>query len=94
MTHKQFKQANSIILSILTAMLLIMLLFMVVGCTTQGEVVYKRISFSDTNGVPTIYYPLSMKKDLRNPHDNERWKYVAAKDASDDGKAKRMIVKP
>ena len=75
-------------------MLLIMLLFMAVGCTTQKEVVYKRILFSDTNGVTTIYYPLSMEKDLRNPHDNERWKYVVAKDASDDGKAKKMLVKP
>ena len=64
------------------------------GCSTQREVVYKRISFADTNGVTTIYYPLSMEKDMVHPHEDARWKYVASKDASDDGKAKRMIVKP
>jgi len=65
------------------------------GCVTEKEVVYKRISFSDTNGVhTTIYYPKKMEQDLRTPHDDERWKYVAAKDASDDGKAKPMTVKP
>ena len=94
MTHKQFKQANSIILSIFTAMLLIILLFMAVGCTTQRQVVYKTISFSDTNGVTTIYYPLSMEKDMVHPHEDVRWKYVASKNASDDGKAKVMTVKP
>ena len=94
MTHKQFKQANSIILSILTAMLLIMLLLMVVGCSTQREVVYKTISFSDTNGVTTIYYPLSMEKDMIHPHQDDRWKYIVSEDARDDGKAKLMVAKP
>ena len=65
------------------------------GCVTEREVVYKTIYFADTNGVHTTnYYPKKMEQDLRTPHDDERWKYVAAKDASDDGKAKRMIVKP
>ena len=65
------------------------------GCVTEREVVYKTIYFADTNGVnTTIYYPKKMEQDLRTPHDDERWKYVAAKDASDDGKAKRMTVKP
>tara|TARA_Y100000401_G_C8232953_1_gene179033 strand:+ start:438 stop:680 length:243 start_codon:yes stop_codon:yes gene_type:complete len=64
------------------------------GCSTQREVVYKRISFADTNGVTTIYYPLSMEEDMIHPHDDERWKYVASKNANDDGKAKLMIVKP
>ena len=94
MTHKQFKQANSIILSILTAMLLIMLLFIAVGCSTQREVVYKRISFADTNGVKTIYYPLHMEKDMIHPHKSERGMYIVSEDASDDGKAKLMVAKP
>ena len=94
MTHKQFKQANSIILSVLTAMVLLMLLLMAVGCSTQREVVYKRISFGDTNGVTTIYYPLRMEKDMIHPHKSERWKYIVSEDASDDGKAKLMVAKP
>jgi hypothetical protein len=59
-------------------MLFLLLLLMVVGCVTTKEVVYKRVYFADTNGVTTIYYPDSMEKDLKTPHDDERWKYVAA----------------
>ena len=65
-----------------------------VGCVSQKELQYKTISFSDTNGVTTIYYPLSMEKDMAHPHKDVRWKYVASKNASDDGKAKVMTVKP
>ena len=95
MTHNQFKKANSLILTVLTTILLLSLLLLAVGCVSEKQVVYRSIYFADTNGVNTIiYYPKSMEKDLNTPHDEERWKYVAAKDASDDGKAKRMIVKP
>ena len=91
MTHKQFKKANSLILSVLATMLLLMLLLMAVGCVSERQVVYRSIYFADTNGVNTvIYYPQSMEKDLRTPHDDERWKYVAAKDAPDNGVAKLM----
>ena len=49
-----------------------------VGCVSQKELQYKTISFSDTNGVTTIYYPSSMEQ------------YIIA----DDGKAKLMLIKP
>jgi len=62
------------------------------GCVTEREVVYKTIYFADTNGVTTVYYPLSMEKDLITPHDDERWKYVASKDAPDKGIAKEMVI--
>ena len=72
-------------------MLLLMLLLMAVGCVSERQVVYRSIYFADTNGVNTvIYYPQSMEKDLKTPHDDERWKYVAAKDAPDNGVAKVM----
>jgi len=90
MTHKQFKKANSLILSVLATMLFLMLLLMAVGCVSEREVVYKKIYFADTNGVTTIYYPQSMERDLKTPHDDKRWKYVAAKDAPDNGVAKVM----
>ena len=91
MTHKQFKKANSLILSVLATMLLLMLLLMAVGCVSERQVVYRSIYFADTNGVNTvIYYPQSMEKDLRTPHDDKRWKYVAARDAPDNGVAKVM----
>ena len=91
MTHKQFKKANSLILSVLATMLLLMLLLMAVGCVSERQVVYRSIYFADTNGVNTvIYYPQSIEKDLKTPHDDERWKYVAAKDAPDNGVAKVM----
>ena len=56
MTYRQFKKANSLILSALTAILLLMLLLMSVGCVSKKEVIYKNIRFADTNGVTTIYY--------------------------------------
>lgn len=91
MTYKQFKKANSLILSVLTAILFIVLLLTTVGCVSKREVVYRSIYFADTNGVSTvIYYPESMEKDLRNPHDNDRWKHIAAKNAPDNGVAKLM----
>ena len=94
MTHKQFKKANSLILSTLTAMLLLLFLLLVAGCVSKREVTHKKIYFADTNGVTTIYYPQSMEKDLRTPHDEERWKYIASKVAPDDGVAKEMKLLP
>ena len=91
MTHKQFKKANSLILSALATILFLMLLLMVVGCVSKKEIVYRSVYFADTNGVNTvIYYPQSMEKDLKTPHDDERWKYIAEKDAPDNGVAKVM----
>ena len=90
MTHKQFKKANSLILSALTTMLFLMLLLLAVGCVSEKEVIYKRIYFADTNGVTTIYYPQIMEKDLKTPHDDERWRHIAAKNVPDDGVAKEM----
>tara|TARA_B100000945_G_C20264124_1_gene540722 strand:+ start:440 stop:592 length:153 start_codon:yes stop_codon:yes gene_type:complete len=49
------------------------------GCSSTKEVEYKTISFSDTNGVTTVYYPITMEKDMTVP---------------DDGKAKLMLIKP
>ena len=60
------------LVSILAALLLLS------GCKSTKEVVYKTISFSDTNGVTTVYYPITMEK------------YIVP----DDGKAKLMLVKP
>ena len=94
MTHKQFKKANSLILSVLATMLFLMLLLMAVGCVSEREVVYKKIYFADTNGVTTIYYPQSMEKDLNTPHDDERWRVVAAKSVPDNGVAKEMKLLP
>jgi len=90
MTHKQFRKANSLTLSVLTTILFLTLLLLAVGCVSEREVAYKRIYFSDTNGVTTIYYPKSFEKDLRTPHDDERWKYIASKVAPDNGVAKEM----
>ena len=87
MTHKQFKKANSLILSALTTMLFLMLLLLLLaGCVSQKEVIYKKIYFADTNGVTTIYYQI--------PNDDARWMYVASKDAPDDGVAKEMKLLP
>jgi hypothetical protein len=95
MTHRQFKQTNRLILSILATMVLLLVLSLfLVGCVSKEELVYRRIYFADTNGVTTVYYPRSMEKDLRTPHNDQRWKYIASKDESDDGKAKKMLVKP
>jgi hypothetical protein len=91
MTHKQFKKANSLILSALATMLFLMLLLMAVGCVSEKQIVYRSIYFADTNGVSTvIYYPQSMEKDLKTPHNDERWKYTATKNAPDNGVAKLM----
>ena len=94
MTHKQFRKANSLILSVLTTMLFLMLLLLMVGCVSEREVVYRSVYFADTNGVTTVYYPQSMEKDLKTPHDDERWKYIASKVAPDDGVAKEMKLLP
>lgn len=86
MTHKQFRKANSLILSVLTTMLFLMLLLLMVGCVSEREVVYRSVYFADTNVVTTIYY--------RTPHNDKRWKYVAAKIVPDDGVAKEMKLLP
>ena len=98
MTHNQFKKADRLISSIMAGILFLLLFSLLVGCehtfVTEKEVIYKKVYFADTNGVTTtIYYPKSMEKDLRTPHDNERWKYVTAKNAPDDGKPKQMVVR-
>ena len=76
------------------ASILSMLVIFASGCSSTQEVVYKTISFSDTNGVTTVYYPITMEKDMIHAHQDERWKYTVSKNASDDGKAKPMLVKP
>ena len=68
--------------------------FLFSGCVTEKELVYKTIYFADTNGVSTIHYPLSMEKDLKTPHDEERWRHIAAKNVPDDGVAKKMKLLP
>ena len=91
MTHKQFKKANSLILSALATMLFLMLLLMAVGCVSEKQIVYRSIYFADTNGVSTvIYYPQSMEKDWETPHNDRRWKHIAAENAPDNGVAKLM----
>ena len=52
---------------------------MLVGCKSDEAIQYKTISFADTNGVTTVYYPVTMEKDMVVP---------------DDGKAKLMLIKP
>ena len=52
---------------------------LLLGCESKKAVQYKTISFADTNGVTTVYYPVTMEKDIVVP---------------DDGKAKLMLVKP
>ena len=52
---------------------------MLVGCKSDKAIQYKTISFADTNGVTTVYYPITMEKDIVVP---------------DDGKAKLMLIKP
>jgi uncharacterized protein YcfL len=51
---------------------------LLVGCKSDKAIQYKTISFSDTNGVTTVYYPITMEKDI----------------VPDDGRAKLMLVKP
>jgi hypothetical protein len=96
MKHKQFKKANSLILSVLTTMLFLMLLLLMAGCVTEKEVIYKKIRFANTNGVTTtIYFPNSFEKHMRIKFvDVDRWKYAASKVAPDDGVAKKMKLLP
>ena len=60
------------LVSVLTALLFLS------GCKNREVVQYKKISFADTNGLTTVYYPITMEKDI----------------IPDDGKAKLMLVKP
>ena len=71
-----------------------MLLALAVGCVSEREVVYRTVYFAETNGVTTIYYPQSMEKDLKTPHDDKRWRHIAAKNVPDDGVAKKMKLLP
>jgi|14_taG_2_1085336.scaffolds.fasta_scaffold142012_2 ABC-type Zn uptake system ZnuABC Zn-binding protein ZnuA len=66
---------SRLVFSLLVA---ILILLVAVGCVSSKEVVYKRISFADTNGVTTIYYPESFEKHI----------------VVDNGIAKPMLVKP
>tara|TARA_R100001510_G_C7483118_1_gene94237 strand:- start:289 stop:501 length:213 start_codon:yes stop_codon:yes gene_type:complete len=69
---KVTKLTFGFLISLLAALLLLS------ACQSTQEVQYKTISFSDTNGVTTVYYPVTMEQ------------YIIA----DDGKAKPMLVKP
>jgi len=69
---KATKLTFGFLVSLLAALLLLS------ACKTTEEVMYKKISFADTNGVTTIYYPDTMEQ------------YIIA----DDGKAKPMLIKP
>ena len=69
---KATKVTFGFLVSVLTVLLFLS------GCKSTQEVQYKTISFSDTNGVTTVYYPITMEK------------YIVP----DDGKAKLMLVKP
>ena len=60
------------LVSVLTALLFLS------GCKNKKVVQYKKISFADTNGVTTVYYPITMEKDI----------------IPDDGEAKLMLIKP
>ena len=66
---------SRLVFSLLVA---ILILLVTVGCVSSKEIVYKRISFADTNGVTTVYYPKSFEKHI----------------VVDNGIAKPMIVKP
>ena len=35
-----------------------------------------------------------MEKDLKTPHDDKRWRHIAAKNVPDDGVAKEMKLLP
>ena len=80
--------------TVFSLLVAILILLVTMGCSSTKEVVYKTISFSDTNGVTTIYYPLNMENDMIHPHQDDRWKYIVSEDASDDGKPKLMVTKP
>ena len=70
---KATKLTFGFLVSLLAALLLLS------ACQSTQEVQYKTISFADTNGVTTVYYPITMDKDILVP---------------DDGKAKLMLIKP
>jgi len=70
---KATKVTFGFLVSVLTALLFLS------GCKSREVVQYKRISFADTNGLTTVYYPITMEKDVAVP---------------DDGKAKLMLIKP
>ena len=70
---KVTKLTFGFLVSLLAALLLL------AACQSTQEVQYKTISFADTNGVTTVYYPVTMEKDIVVP---------------DDGKAKLMLIKP
>ncbi len=65
--------------TVFSLLVAILILLVTMGCSSTKEVEYKTISFSDTNGVTTVYYPITMEKDMTVP---------------DDGKAKLMLIKP
>jgi uncharacterized lipoprotein YajG len=69
---KATKLTFGFLISLLAALLLLS------ACQSTQEVQYKTISFSDTNGVTTVHYPVTMEQ------------YIIA----DDGKAKLMLIKP
>ena len=69
---KATKVTFGFLVSVLTGLLFLS------GRKTTEEVVYKKIFFADTNGVTTVYYPITMEKDI----------------VPDDGKAKLMLIKP
>mgnify|MGYP001210968357 FL=1 len=69
---KATKLTFGFLVSILAALLLLS------GCKNREVVQYKKISFADTNGLTTVYYPITMEKDI----------------VPDDGKAKLMLIKP
>ena len=69
---KATKVTFGFLVSVLTALLFLS------GCKNKEVVQYKKISFADTNGVTTVYYPITMEKDI----------------IPDDGKAKLMLIKP
>ena len=69
---KATKLTFGFLVSLLAALLLLS------ACKTTEEVMYKKISFADTNGVTTVYYPITMEKDI----------------IPDNGQAKLMLIKP
>ena len=70
---KATKLTFGFLVSILAALLLLS------GCKNREVIQYKKISFADTKGLTTVYYPIKMEKDTAVP---------------DDGKAKLMLIKP
>ena len=69
---KATKLTFGFLVSVLTALLFLS------GCKNREVIQYKKISFADTNGLTTVYYPITMEKDI----------------VPDDGKAKLMLIKP